>query len=166
MSWSRKRKRHPVSQIKKYGQERRTSVRQWGDFIMPTKLANKKIRNKSNIRDEALASRHIPYTRMVDHNTIKTRDGAFMQVLQVDGWPFETTDDDQVDALKVLKNTIYRGIASPTTAIYTHVIRRKTKVKLNGEMPDRFSEQLSSKYEKPIRRSLIEKKHCVKAPGR
>lgn len=115
---------------------------------MPTKLANKKIRGKKNIRDEAHTSRHIPYIRMVDHNTIKTRDGAFMQVLKIEGWPFETTDDEQIDALKILKNTIYRGIASPTTAIYTHIIRRKTKATLPGEMPDNFSEQLSSKYEK------------------
>jgi len=115
---------------------------------MPTKLANKKIRAKSNIRNEALSSRHIPYIRMVDHNTIKTRDGAVMQVLKIAGWPFETTDDEQIDALKTLKNTIYRGIASPTTAIYTHIIRRKTKALLPGEMPDNFSEQLSSKYEK------------------
>jgi len=115
---------------------------------MPTKLANKKIRGKAPIRDEALSSRHIPYIRMVDHNTIKMRDGAFMQVLKLEGWPFETTDDEQIDALKSLKNTIYRGISSPTTAIYTHVIRRKTQAKLPGEMPDSFSEQLSLKYKK------------------
>jgi len=69
-----------------------------------------------------------------------------MRVLEVEGWPFETTDDDQIDALKVLKNVVYRGISSPTTAIYTHIIRRRTNINLPGEMPDAFSDQLRQKY--------------------
>jgi len=91
-------------------------------------------------------SRHIPFMRMVDEHTIKTREGALMQVLAVEGWPFETTDDDHLDALKQLKNVVYRGIASPTTAIYTHVIRRKTKIHLDGKFEDDFSTELNKDY--------------------
>jgi len=91
-------------------------------------------------------SRHIPFIRMVDDHTIKTREGALMQVLLIEGWPFETTDDDHLDALKQLKNVVYRGIASPTTAIYTHVIRRKTKVHLDGKFADDFSTDLNKDY--------------------
>ena len=113
---------------------------------MPTKLANKRIRGKTGVRDEMKMSKHIPYIRMVDHHTIKTREGALMQVMEVGGWPFETTDDDHLDALKQLKNVVLRGLASPTTAIYTHVIRRKTKVHLDGEFEDDFSTGLNRKY--------------------
>ena len=115
---------------------------------MPTKLANNKIRNGTRIREEMTAARHIPYIRMMDHHTIKTRDGALMRVLLVEGWPFETTDDDQIDALKALKNVIYRGIASSTTGIYTHIIRRKVEVSLPGEIDDSFGDQLNSEYQK------------------
>ena len=115
---------------------------------MPTKLVNKRLRANTNIRTEATSSRHIPYTRMVDHHTIKTRDGDMMQVLAIEGWPFETTDNDQIDALKVLKNVVYRGIASPTTGIYTHVVRRKTKAKLPGGIDDVFGAELNRKYKK------------------
>jgi len=69
-----------------------------------------------------------------------------MRVLLIEGWPFETTDDDKIDALKALKNTVYRGIASPTTGIYTHIIRRKVEVSLPGEIDDTFGDQLNSKY--------------------
>ena len=113
---------------------------------MPTKLVKKRLNAKTGLRSEMSQSRHIPYTRMVDHSTNKTREGAMMRILQIEGWPFETTDDDQIDALKVLKNVVYRGISSPTTAIYTHIIRRKTNIKLPGEMPDVFSDKLSQKY--------------------
>lgn len=113
---------------------------------MPTKLVNRRLNKPRNIREELPQSRHIPYTRMMDHHTVKLRDGAMMRVLAVEGWPFETTDDDQIDALKALKNVVYRGIASPTTAIYSHVIRRKTEAKLTGEMPDDFSTALGRKY--------------------
>ena len=113
---------------------------------MPTKLVNKRLRANSNIRPEATSSRHIPYTHMVDHHTIKTRDGDMMQVLAIEGWPFETTDDDQIDALKVLKNIVYRGIASPTTGIYTHIVRRKSKANLPGGIEDVFGAGLNQKY--------------------
>ena len=83
----------------------------------------------------------------MDHHTIKTRDGELMRVLLIEGWPFETTDDDKIDALKALKNTVYRGIASPTTGIYTHIIRRKVDVSLPGEIDDTFGDQLNSKYQ-------------------
>ena len=124
---------------------------------MPTKLVNRRLNAERNIRNEVSQSRHIPYTRMVDHSTIKLRDGAMMRVLAIEGWPFETTDDDQIDALKTLKNVVYRGISSPTTAIYTHIIRRKTEATLPGEMPDEFSEQLGQKYKSLLRsRTLYE----------
>lgn len=113
---------------------------------MPSKLVNNRLKAGTRLRVENPQSRHIPYTRMMDHTTIKMRDGAMMRVLEVEGWPFETTDDDQIDALKNLKNVVYRGISSPTTAIYTHIIRRKTDAKLQGVMPDAFSGELGRKY--------------------
>jgi len=115
---------------------------------LPTKLVNKKLRTNTDIRTEAISSRHIPYTLMVDHHTIKTRDGEMMQVLAIEGWPFETTDDDQIDALKALKNVVYRGIASPTTGIYTHIIRRKIRADLPGDIEDVFGVELNRKYKK------------------
>jgi len=124
---------------------------------MPTKLVNRRLKAGKSIRNELPQSRHIPYTRMVDHSTLKLQDGSMMRVLAVEGWPFETTDDDQIDALKALKNVVYRGIASPTTAIYTHIIRRKTDAALPGEMPDEFSGQLGRKYKSLLRsRTLYE----------
>jgi len=114
---------------------------------MPTKLANRKIRAGTRIRPELSVARHIPYIRMMDHHTIKTRDGEMMRVLLIEGWPFETTDDDKIDSLKALKNIVYRGIASPTTGIYTHVVRRKVDVDLPGEIDDPFGSQLNKKYQ-------------------
>ena len=83
---------------------------------------------------------------MVDDHTIKTADGAMMQVLAIEGWPFETTDNDQINALKAIKNVVYRGIASPTTAIYAHILRRRTKASLNGDFDDDFSIALNARY--------------------
>lgn len=115
---------------------------------MPTKIVNKRLRANSNIRPEVMSSRHIPYTRMVDHHTIKTRDGDMMQILVIEGWPFETTDNEQIDALKTLKNVVYRGIASPTTGIYTHIVRRKSTADLPGDIEDVFGSELNQKYKK------------------
>jgi len=65
----------------------------------------------------------------------------------IEGWPFETSDDDKIDALKSLKNVVYRGIASPTTGIYTHIVRRQVDVELPGEIEDVFGASLNKKYQ-------------------
>ena len=114
---------------------------------MPSQLANRRIRSGTQIRKELPTSRHIPYMRMVDHHTIKTREGEMMRVLLIEGWPFETSDDDKIDALKSLKNVVYRGIASPTTGIYTHIVRRQVDVDLPGEIEDVFGASLNKKYQ-------------------
>ena len=113
---------------------------------MPTKLANRRLRQGTNIREEGRQAKHIPYIRMIDDHTIKTSDGAVMQVLAIEGWPFETTDAEQLDALKAIKNVVYRGIASPTTAVYTHILRRRTAASLAGDFEDSFSQQLNGRY--------------------
>ncbi|MFX9377562.1 hypothetical protein ABTO33_18695, partial [Acinetobacter baumannii] len=48
-------------------------------------------------RERPVAS-HVPYTRHVDDNIIKTRDGLVMTVLKLDGYSFETSDMSEVNA--------------------------------------------------------------------
>ena len=53
-------------------------------------------------REEA-ASRFIPYTRHVDETTLKTKDGYLLKVIKIEGLPFETADQIDINHRKNIR---------------------------------------------------------------
>ena len=112
---------------------------------MPTKNALKRLGRTVSAKD-AYVERHVPYTRLVDEHTIQTKDGSLLQVIAVEGWPFETTDNATLDSLKKMRDLVFRGIGDGETAIYSHIIRRKTNVIHEADYETEFSQGLNDKY--------------------
>ena len=90
-----------------------------------TNLALKRTRHGSTASRETTVSAFLPYTRHFDDTTIATKDGYLFQVIALDGIAFETADQSTLNHLKVVRNTLWRSIASSRHALYHHVIRRK-----------------------------------------
>ena len=90
-----------------------------------TNLALKQTRHGGAASRETAVSSFLPYTRHVDDTTIATKDGYLFQVIALDGIAFETADQSTLNHLKVVRNTLWRSIASSRHALYHHVIRRK-----------------------------------------
>jgi type IV secretion system protein VirB4 len=67
----------------------------------------------------------IPYLCHWNHNTILTKNKELMRVIKINGFSFETADDDDVDIKKTLRNQLFKGIASGDILVYFHTIRRK-----------------------------------------
>ncbi len=112
---------------------------------MPTKQAQKRLGRSAGTKD-AYIERHIPFTRLVDEHTIQTKDGSLMQVIAVEGWPFETSDNETLDSLKHIRDLVFRGIGDGETGIYSHIIRRKTNVVHEADYDTEFSQRLNDKY--------------------
>ena len=49
---------------------------------------------------EAAIGDRLPYARHLDEATVQTRDGLLIQVLRLEGFPFETVDNEELDALR------------------------------------------------------------------
>ena len=90
-----------------------------------TNLALKQTQHGRAASRETTVSSFLPYTRHVDDTTIATKDGYLFQVIALDGIAFETADQSTLNHLKVVRNTLWRSIASSRHALYHHVIRRK-----------------------------------------
>jgi type IV secretion system protein VirB4 len=73
---------------------------------------------------EATIGRRLPYDQHVDEATIRTRDGLLIQVIRLDGFPFETMDDEELGYRKTVRETLLRGVAGSRMALYHHVLRR------------------------------------------
>ena len=98
----------------------------------------------------------LPYARHLDDQTLITRNGWLVQVLKIEGFPFETSDDDELNYRKQVRETLLRGAANSRLAIYHHVIRRKVTADIDGDPDEPFCNGLSKAWRATLQaRSLF-----------
>jgi len=83
-------------------------------------------------RTEESISRFIPYTRHIDETTIKTKEGYLLKVIRIEGMPFETADQIDLNQHKNIRSTMLRGLSNSRFALYFHIIRREEKSGIDG----------------------------------
>ncbi len=83
-------------------------------------------------RREPRAGDRLPYARHLDASTIELRDGALMQMVQVEGFAFETADSDTLNHLHAVRDVVLRGVGGAHIVLYCHVNRRRVAADLAG----------------------------------
>ncbi|UAT43452.1 VirB4 family type IV secretion/conjugal transfer ATPase [Anaplasmataceae bacterium AB001_6] len=108
------------------------------------------------MRKECHTGEFIPYTCHYDSETIFTKAGWLLKTIKLNGFAFETADDEDVDIQKSLRNQLFKSIASGNFALYFHTFRM-TQTKdahdfFSGRMTSIFGEYVNQtwrkKYEK------------------
>jgi type IV secretion system protein VirB4 len=106
----------------------------------------------ATVQRERHASEHIPYTAHVAERVVSTANGGYLQVFRLGGASFESADDEQLNNWHERLNVLWRNLASPDLALWTHVIRRRERAqpvdrkRLAGFSPalaDRYAERLA-----------------------
>ena len=106
-------------------------------------------------RREAQAGDRLPYARHVDDRTIETRDGLLLQVLHLQGLPFETADTSELNHRKAVRDTLLRAVGTSRFAVYSHVVRREVSPDLQGDFPDAFSAELDAAWRERLGRRRL-----------
>ena len=96
------------------------------------------------VNRETPVSTFVPYTRHVDPHTLATRSGHLLQVIALDGIPYETFDQADLNHLKGVRNTIFRVLADPRFALYHTCIRRE----IPSPTPESFSDPFCDALER------------------
>jgi type IV secretion system protein VirB4 len=104
-------------------------------------------RDRRVIEREQPIGRHLPYARHVDEQTIETRDGLLLQVIQLRGFLFETADTDEINYRKQLRDGMLQALGSSRYALYHHIIRRRAPAHLESEYDDDFSRELNTAWQ-------------------
>ncbi len=102
-------------------------------------------RDRAAKREKAVGD-HLPYTAHVDDHTIVTRDGLALQIIRLEGLPFETIDAVQLEARKIARDAMLQAISSARFALVHHVVRRAVAPDLEGKFGDSFSEALDNAW--------------------
>jgi type IV secretion system protein VirB4 len=95
---------------------------------------------------EVCAADFIPYEHHWDKETIITKNRELLQVIKVEGFSFETADDDVVDMKKMVRNSLYKSMAEGTFALWFHTVRRRQSVYPGGVQPPGFAKYVNDKW--------------------
>jgi len=107
-------------------------------------------RGLSQLRRELTLASQIPYTAQVSDHIVRTRAGHYVQVLQLAGVSFECADDADINAWHEHLNVLWRNIASPQVAIWTHLVRRRDFSYPSGHFASAFAGALNERYRRRI----------------
>jgi len=104
------------------------------------------MKRASALRRELPSSFRIPYRAHVSPHIVRTDFGAYVQVFKFAGASFESEDDDVLNNWHERLNVLWRNIASPNTALWVHVIRRREHTGTASADNSGFAGALSAKY--------------------
>ena len=90
-------------------------------------------------KNEVGESFFIPYDYHWDKETIVTKKKEFLQIIKVEGFSFETADDEDVDMKKLVRNSLMKSLADGTFAVWFHTVRRKQSAYPGGKQPPGFA---------------------------
>lgn len=99
----------------------------------------------SKLRNGRSASVHIPYVSHLNDNTIALETGALMQVIKVEGFKFETHDDETLQHNVNALNTILKAQGGGVE-IYSTLIRRNERALPGGVFQPGFSHDLNEEW--------------------
>ena len=113
------------------------------------------LRLESALRRELNAAERIPYRAHVAPTVIRTQFGDYVQALRISGASFETRDDAELNNWHARLNVLWRNIASPGIALWSHLIRRSVALDERGDEAvtrpaNLFAESLHARYRRRL----------------
>jgi type IV secretion system protein VirB4 len=104
------------------------------------------MRRQAALRRELPASARIPYRSHVSPHLVRTEAGDYLQAFRLAGTSFETVDDEILNNWHERLNVLWRNIASPNTALWVHVVRRREVTATSTSEDAGFAAMLATKY--------------------
>ncbi len=108
--------------------------------------SRRKTQNAYYADNEYPESEFIPYLCHWDSKTVMTKNNELIQVIKLNGFSFETADDEDLDMRKNVRNSLYRSIASGSYALSFHTVRRRKAASIGGEQPAGFASVVQEKW--------------------
>ena len=95
---------------------------------------------------EYSAAEFIPYLHHYDNETIITKNGELIQFIKIEGFSFETADDEDVDMKKMVRNSLFKSLADGTFSLWFHTIRRRKSAYPAGTMTGSFARTINEHW--------------------
>jgi len=103
-------------------------------------------RNHTFYKKEVPTAEFIPYGNHVTQNAIKLINGDYITVIRCQGAAHESADAADLNQWHNMLNNFMKNVASPNTALWSHVIRREHNEFPDGEFRNEFCRAYNQKY--------------------
>lgn len=103
-------------------------------------------KNQKNAEKEVTTSEFIPYGNHVTKTIIKLVNGDYISVLRLQGAAHESADAADLNMWHETLNNFMKNVASPHTALWSHVVRREYNEFPEGDFQNPFCQHLNEKY--------------------
>ena len=110
------------------------------------KFKRRKSIKEDKCRSEISQTKFIPFQGHWDENIIITKNNELMSTIQVEGFSFETADDDDLDIKKEILNTLFKSVAGGDCALYFHIIRKRESASVPGDFDNKFCRKLNDAW--------------------
>lgn len=107
-------------------------------------------RRVTRLGRELLAAERIPYTALLSDSVVRTTLLDYVQVFRLTGVSYESADDAQLNTWHERLNILWRNIASPNVALWTHVLRRREVPAWGCTTANGFAAALRDKYRRRL----------------
>jgi type IV secretion system protein VirB4 len=104
------------------------------------------LRFAGEIAREKPVSKHVPYLRHVDEETLRTKEGMLVSIIRFDGFCHQTADQAFIDNEAANRNTLLRALSDSRFAVYSHIIRRRIPPDIDGTFSIDFCKSLDERY--------------------
>lgn len=113
---------------------------------MKFKILRRQTEKASRSAFEISESDFLPYQSHWDRATIYTKRKEFIQVIKVDGFSFETADDEDIDMKKMVRNSLFKSMADGSCSVWFHTIRLRQSAYPGGKQPPGFASLLDKQW--------------------
>jgi len=119
------------------------------------------VKRNAALRREFAAADRIPYAAHVAPHIVRTAFGHYLQTFRLGGAAFESGDDDELNNWHERLNVLWRNIAGPNVALWTHVIRRRAQIHTIGRASSTelskggFADRLAARYHQRVGRETL-----------
>jgi type IV secretion system protein VirB4 len=108
------------------------------------------LKRASALQREITAAERIPYVAHVAPSIVRTAVGDYVQTFRLGGASFESSDDDKLNNWHERLNVLWRNVASPNVALWTHTIRHRAGIEAvattPAQPPGAFADGLYRRY--------------------
>lgn len=112
------------------------------------KFKRRKTLKHDHAERERQASQFIPYDGHITSSVVITKKKELVSVIKMQGFSFETADDEDVDMKKSIRNTLFKSVASAEYSIWVHTVRRKIHASIDGEFKGTFGHFLNEEWKR------------------
>lgn len=106
---------------------------------------------KTLVNQEILLSSKIPYSYLLNDETIETKSGHLLQTIQLEGLYAETLDDEVIDQEKHAIGILLNSLVDSSTSLYLHMVRKQIDVNMQARYDNSFAQRLHDKWQQVIR---------------